>query len=29
MTLDVYGHVVPGQGKRAAAAFADLVEDSR
>ena len=29
MTLDVYGHVVPGQGQRAAAAFADLVEDSR
>jgi integrase len=28
-TLDVYGHVVPGQGKRAAAAFADLVEGSR
>ena len=29
MTLDVYGHVVPGQGQRAAAAFADLVEGSR
>jgi hypothetical protein len=28
MTLDVYGHVVPGQGQRAAAAFADLVEGS-
>jgi integrase len=29
MTLDVYGHMVPGQGQRAAAAFADLVEGSR
>jgi integrase len=29
MTLDVYGHVVPGQGQRAAAAFADLVEGGR
>ena len=29
MTLDVYGHVIPGQGQRAAAAFADLVEGSR
>jgi hypothetical protein len=29
MTLDVYGHVVPGQGNRAAAAFADLVEGGR
>ncbi|HKX69876.1 MAG TPA: tyrosine-type recombinase/integrase [Acidimicrobiales bacterium] len=29
MTLDVYGHVVPGQGQRAAAAFADLVGGGR
>jgi hypothetical protein len=29
MTLDVYGHVVVGQGQRAAAAFADLVEGGR
>jgi integrase len=29
MTLDVYGHVIPGQGQRAAAAFADFVEGSR
>jgi hypothetical protein len=26
MTLNVYGHVVPGQGQKAAATFANLVD---